>query len=215
MKKVFRLSQKSPLFWALLLTTIIILSLSTAFYLNERDKTKEKREEYRRQTEIASDEGLGEITEFSIEIHKLGIEVPVIPNVDGKDEGMYNKALEEGVAHYLNTALPDSGSNIVIFGHSSTILGKGEYSEVFAGLNDLKVGDRVTLSLNNTSYPYNVTEKKIVAANDTSVLSGTEDEQLTLLTCWPVGTDAKRLVVIAKPSYNGSTISLIRLPFST
>lgn len=140
-----------------------------------------------------------EIMDFNLKIEKINLDVPIIPNVDGRDKNIYNQALDNGVAHYKNTALPNSGSNIVIFGHSSTILGIGKYSRIFSRLNDLVIGEEIILSLNSKEYRYSIREKKIISASDSSVLIATDREQLTLITCWPVGTAQKRLVVIANP----------------
>jgi len=148
---------------------------------------------------ITHNEDLGKITEFNLTIDKLGINVPVTPNVDGNDQKLYDKALNNGVTHYKNTALLGSGSNIVIFGHSSTVWGIGKYAKVFASLDQLNVGDEIKINFNQKEYKYLVNEKKIIAADDLSVILPTEREELTLLTCWPVGTAQKRLAVIARP----------------
>lgn len=148
---------------------------------------------------IVHDENLNQITEFNLTIEKLGVNAPISPNIDGQDKNIYDDVLDNGLAHYKNTALPNSGSNIVIFGHSSTVLGIGKYSKIFAPLGKLKPGDEIKINFNQKEYKYVVTEKKIVTADDTSILLPTEREQLTLFTCWPVGTASKRLVVIAKP----------------
>lgn len=148
---------------------------------------------------IVHDENFGKVTEFNLAIDKLGINVPIIPDVDGKDKEIYNEALKGGVAHYKNTALPHSGSNIVIFGHSSTVLGVGKYAKVFATLNELNIGDEIKINLNQKEFKYLVNEKKVITATDTSVILPSEREELTLLTCWPIGTEEKRLAIIAKP----------------
>jgi sortase A len=149
--------------------------------------------------DITHDKNFGQITEYNLTIEKLGINVPIIPNVDGKDKEIYNNALNNGVAHYKNTALPHSGSNIVIFGHSSTVLGIGKYAKVFAYLNQLNIGDEIKINFNQKEYKYLVSEKEIIVADDLSVILPTEREQLTLLTCWPIGTAEKRLAIIARP----------------
>ena len=148
---------------------------------------------------IVHEDKFGKIEQFNLTIEKLGINVPIIPNVDGTNKEVYNDALKNGVAHYKNTALPNSGSNIVIFGHSSTASGVGEYADIFATLNKLKEGDEIIINFNQKQHVYTVSEKIIIAPDDISVILPTEREELTLLTCWPVGTIEKRLAVIAKP----------------
>lgn len=177
---------------AALLVSLILIVYDFGLPLIERKIDPPKRD-------ISHEDDPGKITEFSLVIEKLGINVPVVPNVDGKKEEIYNDALNSGVAHYQNTALPNSGSNIVIFGHSSTILGIGKYASIFAGLNNLEQGDELKLNFNQKEYLYLVSGKEIIAADDFSQILPTERERLTLFTCWPVGTADMRLVIVAAP----------------
>lgn len=141
----------------------------------------------------------GKIAQFEISIPKIEVAVPVVPNVDGTSEKAYDEALKMGVAHFQGTGLPSAGSNIFIFGHSSSVFGTGKYDKIFAKLNNLAAGDTVTLNFNNKAYNYTVASKKVISATDTSVIAPTDSEQLTLMTCWPVGSDQKRLVVVSYP----------------
>ncbi len=138
------------------------------------------------------------ILEFGLKIEKIGVLAPIIKDVDGSKKSAYNKALLQGVAHYKGTALPGGNSNIFIFGHSSCLLGKGDYCKIFEKLNDLQKGDKVIVYLKNQEYTYEVSSKKVVKNTDTSVLNPTKQEQLTLMTCWPIGSNLKRLIVVAK-----------------
>lgn len=138
------------------------------------------------------------IKDFGLEIKKIDILVPIIKNVDGSDKASYNKSLQSGVAHYDGTALPGEKGNIFIFGHSSADV-KGDYSKVFASLNDLQKDDEITVFYQNNEHKYKVTGKRIVEATDLSVLDKGKKEVLTLMTCWPIGTKEKRLIVKAEP----------------
>lgn len=137
------------------------------------------------------------IKEFGLQIDKLGILVPVIRDVNGKDKEGYNRSLQEGVAHYKGTALPDKGENIFIFGHSSSDVIPGELGKIFAKINDLEKGDEIKVYFQDKEFLYSVSEKDIVKATDTSVLDKTGEEILTLMTCWPIGTKDKRLIIRA------------------
>lgn len=137
------------------------------------------------------------IYEWKLEIPKITVSVPVVPSVDGASKATYNEALKGGVAHFKSTGVPGGKGNIFIFGHSSSILGTGKYDKVFARLGELAFGDAINILFNGVNYQYKVSEKRIVGANDTSVLSQTKSEVLTLMTCWPIASDQKRLVVIA------------------
>ena len=138
------------------------------------------------------------IQEFGLQIEKLDILVPITKDVNGKDKTAYNDALKEGVAHFKGTSLPGEDGNIFIFGHSSTEI-KGEYSEIFAKLNDLEINDPIVVFYQNAKHKYKVKQKKIVEATDLSVLDKGSKEILTLMTCWPIGTKDKRLIILAEP----------------
>ena len=136
---------------------------------------------------------------YSLVIDKIGVSAPIIINVDGNDKEAYNKALEGGVAHLLGSALPGKVGNVFIFGHSSYYAWKpGDYKEIFKKLNDLDVGDQIIINSNLSSYIYKVSDKQVVGTNDVSVANQNFNEKkLTLMTCWPIGSTDKRLVVIA------------------
>ncbi len=139
--------------------------------------------------------------EFALVIPKIGVNAPVatVPNQGG---GRYFPALGKGekLGHLENTALPGQGGNVVIFGHSSGLPGiTGPYKDVFALLDKLEEGDEVVVWYQAVPYRYRVKESKVVGENAFEILSQ-EKNQLTLLTCWPPGTDIKRLIVIAEPA---------------
>jgi len=134
------------------------------------------------------------ILEPEIIIEKIGVIVPIILNVDGNNKAQYLDNLKRGVAHFVNSSLPGENGNIFIFGHSSSIE-SSKYSKIFSRLNDLDINDVLQINYNDQRYTYQVFEKKIISKYDTSVLNKTDKEQLTLMTCWPIGTSLERLVV--------------------
>jgi LPXTG-site transpeptidase (sortase) family protein len=129
-------------------------------------------------------------------ISKIAVDAPVIWNVS---EDQTLTALEKGVAHYQGTALPGQIGNVFISGHSSYYWwNEGSYKEVFALLDKLEVGDKITINYDNIQYNYEVVSKKVVGPNDLSVLEQGTGHNLSLMTCVPVGTNLNRLVVLAK-----------------
>jgi LPXTG-site transpeptidase (sortase) family protein len=136
--------------------------------------------------------------EFGLEIEKIGVKAPVIANVNGGNQMEYNNSLTSGLAHLKNSGLPGQNSNIFIFGHSSSDIDFGPYSKIFQNLDNLDQGDKITIYYKSRKYEYSVTEKKVIFADDLTPVDPAEDEQLTLMTCWPVGKKDKRLIVIAK-----------------
>lgn len=139
----------------------------------------------------------GKKADFEIEIEKISVRAPILVGVDPASKDVYNASLTKGVAHMNGTAMPGENGNVFIYGHSSSDI-KSPYDKIFARLNELTTGDRIILNRAGLRYNYSVTDKKIVAEDDLSVLSQTDDKRLTLMTCWPIGTTDERLIVIAE-----------------
>lgn len=130
-------------------------------------------------------------------IPKINVQIPVIYNVDTIDETAVENALNDGVVHYADTALPGQNGNVVIVGHSSNnIFNPGKYKFAFVLLSKLDSGDTFYLDKDGKRYTYEVYKKEIVSPNDVSVL-GLADKPATasLITCDPPGTSNNRLVV--------------------
>lgn len=114
-------------------------------------------------------------------------------------ESDIQKALRNGVIHYPGTKLPGEDGNIVISGHSSYYAwDPGRFKDVFALLHDVRVGDRIVVYFNQKKFIYEVSTIKVVLPKDVDVLGPSKSEQLTLITCTPIGTNLKRLIVTAK-----------------
>lgn len=129
-------------------------------------------------------------------IPKISVDAPISWNINSNDT---LPALEKGVAQYAGTALPGQIGNIFISGHSSYYWWKeGSYKEVFALLDQLQKGDKIYITYEKKVYVYQVTDKKVVKPTDVEVLDQTDTKTLSLMTCFPVGTNINRLVVTAK-----------------
>lgn len=133
-----------------------------------------------------------------VEIPAIGVKAPVI-NEPGMAEWQIQLALRKGVVRYATSAEPGQNGNTVIFGHSSgQPWAPGDYKFVFTLLDKLKAGDEIKLDYQGTRYTYLVTGSEVVLPTAVSVLAPTSEPSLTLITCTPVGSSAKRLVVHAK-----------------
>lgn len=109
------------------------------------------------------------------------------------------EALRYGVIHYPGTARPGQQGNIVITGHSSYFpWDPGRFKDVFAVLHDLRAGDQILLYNNQKRYIYEVTSLKKIWPSELDVLKPSTENKITLITCTPVGTNLKRLIVEAK-----------------
>ncbi len=132
-------------------------------------------------------------------INSIKVTAPVIFDQTTINEGTFQKALHNGVVHYPNTANPGQTGNVVIFGHSSgQWWAPGNYKFIFTLLDKVKIEDRIYLEYQGTRYIYRVYNTKIVQPTDLSVLNQSSNHMLTLLTCTPVGTSSKRLVIQAQ-----------------
>ncbi|QQR54857.1 class D sortase [Candidatus Peregrinibacteria bacterium] len=146
--------------------------------------------------------------ENRIQIPTLDINAPIVePSLglsalQNKDwaalEEQIHSALTQGVVHFPGTAEPGQQGNAFLTGHSSNVLWEqSAYNTVFALLPKIKIGDEIWVTYNQTEYRYTVTERKEVSPKDVSVLKQGEGKTLTLVTCTPVGTTLRRLVVTA------------------
>ena len=138
-------------------------------------------------------------TEFGIVIPKIGANARIIEGVDPFNPKTYEIALSKGVAQAKGTAFPNQTGNMFLFSHSSAnLIEATRFNSVFYLLSKLKKGDDIYIYYKNQRYKYEVSETKIVDASNVSYLNPKSSEKtLTLMTCWPAGTDYKRLLVIA------------------
>lgn len=134
----------------------------------------------------------------SISYSAVGVSAPVRWNTP-IDEKTVLTQLQEGVVHIKNTALPGQQGTTVIFGHSSSLPWlPGNFKDIFAPLHSSEVGDTIDLNLNNKMYHYRVTSKFEVKSTEVSMLNAKPGVNLRLITCTPIGTALRRLVVEAE-----------------
>ncbi len=94
--------------------------------------------------------------------------------------------------HNLGTANPGEVGNMVLAGHRDI------RGSVFLRLPDLQKGDNFTVYSNAGAFRYVVTEIFEVAPTDISVMNPTSEASATLITCTPLGTSTRRLIVRAR-----------------
>ncbi len=126
-----------------------------------------------------------------LEIPAVDIKLPVYAD-DGSAE-----VSADGAEHMRGTSLPVGGAscNTVITAHSGSHAGT---SMAFNKLDLLKVGDVVVLWTLGRPYAYEVTGWEQTNPDDMSNMRIREgSDELTLLTCRPIGTTARRLFVHA------------------
>ncbi|MND04593.1 Sortase family protein [compost metagenome] len=62
------------------------------------------------------------------------------------------------------------------------------------------MGDTVIVYHNQKKYFYQVYDTQVVTPDKIDILTQRGENRLTLITCTPVGTNLKRLVIFAKPT---------------
>ena len=150
-------------------------------------------------------QGVPEITiepqsrEYGIIIEKIGVNEKVVAEVDPTDKAAYRAALKDGVAHAKGTAFPGDVGNVYLFSHSTAnVWDIVRYKSYFTLLRKLEPGDRVVMFYEGNRYDYVIYERKIIDPSETGDLTGfAATPTLTLQTCEPPGSDAKRLVLKA------------------
>jgi sortase A len=169
-----------------------LLSARIAYYIQSRHPSPQV-------NVIAATTTIDKNAPPSIMITKINVNAPVIYDQSTVSETAFLQALQNGVVHYPSTAFPGQEGNIVIFGHSSEAWwAPGNYKYVFTLLDKLQIQDLVYLNYKGARYVYRVYDIKVVQPNDLSVLNQSSGHLLTLLTCTPVGTASKRLVIRAE-----------------
>lgn len=113
-------------------------------------------------------------------------------------ENIFMTELVNGIVRYPGSARPWEVGNSFIFWHSSNFPWlEWKYNDVFALIDNLTFWDEVITYYWQKKYTYKIKEKKIIKPGDVSVLKRENNiSEITLMTCWPVGTTLNRMVVI-------------------
>lgn len=107
-------------------------------------------------------------------------------------EGVGVEDLKKAPGHYPGTPLPGEPGNSAIAGHRTT------YGAPFYDLNELQIGDPITVITGVGEFHYEVINSQVVSPDAIEVLNPTEDNRLTLTTCNPRYSAAERLIISAK-----------------
>lgn len=180
------------------LVLVYLVVNSPALFKKLKYKTKIISKEVRQALNSKLDMAVQREGEWLV-IPKIDIDAPIIFE-DTHDEKEMLENLKNGVIHWPETAFPGEEGNCVITGHSSDFFWRtGNYKTVFALLGELEEGDEIIVYFDQQKFVYKVENKEIVSANSLDILSQNKKEPtLTLFTCWPLGTDLRRLVVEAE-----------------
>lgn len=135
-------------------------------------------------------------------IPKINVDAPVVYSLNSLSESAVQTALKDGVVHYPipgASSLPGEQGNSVILGHSSNdVFDDGNYKFIFVQLEQMQPGDTFYVNFQGTRYTYTVSRKEVILPTQVGKLAEAAGKpQMLLVTCVPVGTALKRLVVYA------------------
>lgn len=121
-------------------------------------------------------------TVAELEIPKIGLNSIIV-------EGIEESSLKKGPGHVPESPLPGMQGNFIVAG--DRVL----YGGLFLNLDELAPGDEIDVKTSYGRFTYKVVAKFITDADDTSILSGTSTETITLITCDPPWDISHRLVI--------------------
>jgi sortase A len=118
-----------------------------------------------------------------------------IPKIDASFvvvKGTSAADLRKGPGFYDGRPFPGSGRTSAIAGHRTT------YLAPFRHIDDLRPGDRITVTMPYATFSYAVERTRIVPPSDVSVVKDVGRERLVLTACHPLFSASKRIVVFAR-----------------
>lgn len=143
-------------------------------------------------------------------IDAIGLNAPVVPvgqhpvRLGGQVYSQWDVPDVFAAGWHQNSAPLGQPGNTVINGHHNI------HGEVFRYLTALKPGDVITLEAKGQRYYYLVAQTMTLAEQGQPLdvrrdnarwILPTDDERVTLITCWPYSANTHRLVVIAQPAW--------------
>jgi sortase A len=180
-------TRKLLLFTGVLAVSYVALTLLHAkLYQEAAEKTLEKQIFEQKQQDVNLSAVVAKQGDVlgRIGIPRLGMAIAIL-------EGTSAQALRLGVGHIEGTALPGEQGNSGIAGHRDTF---------FRALKDIRIDDEIQIQTATGLSRYRVDWMRIVAPEDTGILSPANMPSITLVTCYPfhlVGSAPERFVVHA------------------
>lgn len=136
-------------------------------------------------------------------IDAIGVRAPIVFGVPDDNDLIYT-ALEDGVVQYSTTSKPGEPGVSIMLGHSSAYPWyKGDYGAVFALLAKLNPGDRFYVQYSdNRAFFYEMKESLVFnpfsSDERLAVMERAAGDNIILISCFPVGTNYRRIAVRAE-----------------
>lgn len=115
-----------------------------------------------------------------LDIPSRGIRGQVVNGID-------DETLKNYIGRFESSAEPGQVGNFCVAAHNNI------YTELFANLHNVQIGDRVRIVTMTNEYIYRVTSKEVVTPDRTDVLEGSTKREITMITCTDAAT--RRVVV--------------------
>ncbi|MCX6809918.1 MAG: sortase [Candidatus Berkelbacteria bacterium] len=173
-----------------------------AYFLISKYKVKPSSVSYElaQNKSVQGNDAIGQPNQYpdnTLFIPKIGVKATVSWNVN---QDNILDILPNSLVHINGSGKPQENKNIFITGHSSNYWWKeGNYNTVFSLFPQLKEGDEIILTYQGKFNYYKVRELRELKKSEVSKYTESDKEQLTLMTCVPVGTNLHRLLVFADP----------------
>lgn len=120
-------------------------------------------------------------------IDKINLKIPILTNATQAN-------MKVSVASIANTGRPGAVGNYAIAGHRNLTYGKN-----FNRLDEVDVGDLITVDTGTKQYVYKVEKKLYVLPEEVWVLNGNDkDREITLITCHPMENPTHRIAIKGK-----------------
>jgi len=130
----------------------------------------------------------------TLSMQQLDQPLPLVYS-DTLEEAVLQEQLKKGaVVLPLGTSFGDPG-NVVVTAHSSGTEAFGPYRFAFAKLGQLEIGQEFSVSTPTATYSYQVYDTEVVWPHEVDKLPADDRSTVTLVTCWPLWTNFKRLLV--------------------
>jgi LPXTG-site transpeptidase (sortase) family protein len=156
-------------------------------------------------SKVTSEASLSQDAQAPMRIHipKVGVDTS-INNPQSVDLQTLDSALLSGAVRYPGTALLGQKATMFLFGHQSYLpVVRNPAFKAFNGLQELKTGDSIFVSSNDTEYEYAVVSVTKVRAEEALIELEQGEQKLVLSTCNSFGDPGERFVVVAE--YVGNT----------
>lgn len=162
------------------------------------------------QSEISALEGLISLsaTPLRLVIPDINLDAPILAvspqlvNIGGINFQQWLSPDEFAVGWHESSAKLGEAGNTVLNGHHNI------HGEVFRNLIDLSQNGLIMVYSDQHLFIYQVTNKMVlpekyesldVRVKNAQWILPSEDERLTLITCWPYESNTHRLIIVARP----------------